>query len=268
MRQLITVVVPTKNAERTLDACLRSVRAQTGCIVELIVVDNHSSDATPTIAAHHADRVIETGPERSAQRNAGLAAASAKWIAFIDADMVLTPTVCVEAITLLDEHPEVGAVIVPERSFGSGFFARCRALEKELYLGVADVEAARIFPVDVVRRIGGYREELVAGEDWDLADRVEAAGRATARTEAIIWHDDGHVDLRATFHKKRYYGRTFARYLATRTPHRQRRLARPAVLLQPRRLLRSPLLAAGLCALKAVEVTALAVGCVSGRRDG
>jgi len=54
---LVTVVVPTKNAERTLGACLASVRQQTGHAVELIVVDNHSTDASVEIARRYADAV-------------------------------------------------------------------------------------------------------------------------------------------------------------------------------------------------------------------
>lgn len=50
----VTVVVPTRNNERTIDACLRSVTAQS-VPVTLVVVDNHSTDATATIAAEHAD---------------------------------------------------------------------------------------------------------------------------------------------------------------------------------------------------------------------
>ncbi|WP_255696395.1 glycosyltransferase [Allobranchiibius sp. GilTou73] len=44
---LVSVVVPTRDNERTIDSCLASVRAQTHVDVELIVVDNHSTDATP-----------------------------------------------------------------------------------------------------------------------------------------------------------------------------------------------------------------------------
>ena len=52
----VTVVVPTREAARTLDRCLASVRAQTHPRVELVVVDNHSTDDTVSIAHRHADR--------------------------------------------------------------------------------------------------------------------------------------------------------------------------------------------------------------------
>src|ERR687894_2265889 len=73
---LVSVVVPTRNAGRTIEVCLRSIRAQTWPALELIVVDNGSSDATWAVARRHADLALRGGPERSAQRNLGIAHAA------------------------------------------------------------------------------------------------------------------------------------------------------------------------------------------------
>lgn len=269
----LTVVVPTRNAGRTIEACLESIGNQRGSTIELIVVDNHSTDQTRVIAKRFADRVILAGPERSTQRNVGLHVARAPLVAFFDADMVLTPDVCAEASAMF-ATTEAAGVIVPETSFGEGFFARCRALEKRLYLGNADVEAARVFATDDVRSIGGYREDLVAGEDWDLSDRIEAGApnRRLHRTEAPILHDDGRISLRETFRKKQYYGVTFVRYVRTRTDDRPRRLARPELRSAGDLLRIDPLATGGLVVLKAVEAAGLAVGAAKGlsadkRRD-
>src|SRR5689334_15752829 len=81
-RPLVTFVVPTKNAARTLAACLASVRAQEYDRVELVVVDNHSTDDTADIAHRYADRVDTLGPERSAQRNHGWRVANGEHVAF------------------------------------------------------------------------------------------------------------------------------------------------------------------------------------------
>jgi glycosyltransferase involved in cell wall biosynthesis len=255
-----TVVVPTRNSARFLDSCLASIRAQ-AVPIELIVVDNHSTDETVAIARRSADQVVVLGPERSRQRNAGLEMATTDIVAFIDSDMVLEPGIIDEAVHLLN-HSRLSAVIIPEEAFGEGFFARCRNLEKRLYQGNPDVEAARVFRTSDVRRLGGYREDLRAGEDWDLADRV-ARRDNTGRTASVIWHDEGRVELRSAFAKKRYYGRSFATYLATRSDNR-RRLIRPSVLCHSG--LRSvPALTAGLAILKLVEVCGMALGVVEAR---
>jgi len=88
----VTVVVPTRNAARTLAACLESLRAQT-TPCRTVVVDNGSTDGTTAIAEEWADVVLHAGPERSAQRNYGARAYPAPVVGFIDADMVLAPTV-------------------------------------------------------------------------------------------------------------------------------------------------------------------------------
>ena len=72
----VSFVVPTRNTERTLAACLASVRAQDHPDVELVVVDNASTDGTAAIAREHADIFEAAGPERSAQRNRGATLAS------------------------------------------------------------------------------------------------------------------------------------------------------------------------------------------------
>ena len=124
----VSLIVPTRNSARTLAACLESCRNQTHPDVEVIVVDNSSTDGTIEIAQALADRTFDQKPERSAQRNRGAAESTGEIVVFIDSDMVLEPTVVADAVAVFERRPEVGAVIIPERSFGEGFFASCRVL--------------------------------------------------------------------------------------------------------------------------------------------
>ena len=62
----VSVIVATLNSERTLGDCLRSIKAQTYPDIELLVVDNFSSDRTLEVAMQYADKVEQVGPERSA----------------------------------------------------------------------------------------------------------------------------------------------------------------------------------------------------------
>src|SRR5438045_6135257 len=129
---LVSVIVPTSNSQRTLSACLASVRNQSHPTVELIVVDNRSSDRTVDLARKFADRVIEWGPERSAQRNKGARLARGEYFLFIDSDMILSSDVISEctAMSLTQLAP---GVVIPEISVGDGFWAHCRQLERSLY---------------------------------------------------------------------------------------------------------------------------------------
>jgi glycosyltransferase involved in cell wall biosynthesis len=259
----VTVVVPTRRAARTLAACLRSLQQQTHVPVEIVVVDNHSDDATFAIARSFADRVETLGPERSAQRNAGARWGSGDVVVFIDADMVLEPGVLAQAAAALADE-SVAAVVIPERSFGVGIWARAKAFEKLLVDGDPAVEGARAVRRCDFEAVGGYDERLDAFEDWDFSDRVVAArGGHLARTRACIWHDEGRLRLRGTYAKKRYYGAMFLRWREHAPPHRLRRRAGKATL---RRLLGSPGSALMLCIVKSVEMAGFAVGARAARR--
>jgi len=126
---IVAVIVTTRNSGQTLEACLVSIRQQTYPGIELVVVDNHSSDATMEIAHRYADTVHTIGPERSAQRNHGATLTSGTNLLFIDADMVLDREVVAEGVTLL-HATGLPAAVIPEETVGEGFWTACRALER------------------------------------------------------------------------------------------------------------------------------------------
>ncbi|WP_312015220.1 glycosyltransferase family 2 protein [Bradyrhizobium lablabi] len=92
------MVIPAFNAEATIDETLRSVRSQSHERLEIIVVDDGSTDDTVAVAALHADRdpritiIRQDNAGVAAARNAGWRAASAEFIAFIDADDLWAPS--------------------------------------------------------------------------------------------------------------------------------------------------------------------------------
>lgn len=94
---LVSVIVPVFNAERHLEACLDSLFAQTLSSIEVIAVDDGSTDGSPVILASAAAggrlRVLSLDGNHgvSAARNAGLDAARAGYVAFVDADDTVAP---------------------------------------------------------------------------------------------------------------------------------------------------------------------------------
>ena len=68
---LVSVIVTTKNEEKNIANCLKSIKNQTYKNIEIIVVDNNSDDRTKEIAGKYTDKVFNHGPERSALRNLG-----------------------------------------------------------------------------------------------------------------------------------------------------------------------------------------------------
>jgi glycosyltransferase involved in cell wall biosynthesis len=209
---LVSVIVPTKNSAATLAACLQSIKEQTYCGIELIVVDNHSTDATQEIARQFTENVLVTGPERSAQRNYGAAMATGQYLLMIDSDMELNPEVVKACSDEVLGDPAVQGVIIPEESFGVGFWSQCKRLERSFYIGVPWIEASRFFSKAAYVSAGGYNEALVSGEDWDLSKRIGEIG-TIARIEETIRHNEGHVSFWGTLKKKYYYAHHARAYL-------------------------------------------------------
>lgn len=264
-RPLVSIIVPTKNSASTMGECLASIAAQLYESLEVLVVDNDSSDATREIAKEYDCLVLSIGPERSAQRNHGARISTGSHLLFVDSDMVLAPTVVEECATAA--RSGATAVIIPEVSFGDGFWSRCKALERSCYVGDASIEAARFFDRDLFEGIGGYDEDLTGPEDWDLHERAIRARAQVARTTAVIRHDEGRLKLRELARKKFYYGKTLGRYIAKHheTAGIQLRIVRPAFIRHRRRLAGDPLPAVGMFVMKLCEGAAGAAGLLAGR---
>jgi glycosyltransferase involved in cell wall biosynthesis len=250
---LVSLIVTTKNSERTLAACLDSARRQDHSPIEIIVVDNRSTDATPQIAHRLADLVIDAGPERSAQRNAGVRAARGEYVMILDADMVLEPDVVSAAV----DAAQTGAmaVAIPEASFGEGFWSACKVFERSFYGDDALVSAARFFPRDRVLALGGYDESLTGPEDWDLSMRAAGAD-GVAFAAARILHDEGRQTLRDLYLKKYYYGRSMPAFVRKHGVEALKRInpLRASLLRGAGRMLAHPVLAGGMAIMKSTEL--------------
>lgn len=253
----ISFVVTTRNSSRTLQQCLESLVGQVGVNGEILVIDNHSSDTTLEIAKRYAARVENYGPERSAQRNLGMHLSRAPVVVFVDSDMVLEPSVGIESVSKLKQGFD--CLVIPETSFGQGYLARARALDRSLQAGNLAVEAARAYTRSAITELGGFDETLTGPEDWELHDRAQSRGLRVGVTEARIHHDEGSIKSRELFAKKRYYSTDLARYLE-KSPHRRsgliRRYADRSVALG---LISHPQLIPGIAYLKAIEALAFSL---------
>lgn len=213
----LSVVVPTKNEAANIAACIRAfddVRDR----VEVIVVDNASTDGTPAIAAQLGARVFEKGPERSAQRNLGWRSARADWAVILDADMILPPETVAEILAVAARAPQEAdapvAYWIPEVRTGVGLRVKARNFERSFYDGTC-IDALRLFRTSVLAATGGYDESLIAGpEDWELDIRVLATGARCAVLNGHLIHNEKRLTLRRMLAKKAYYTKSMAAYQA------------------------------------------------------
>ena len=113
----VSIVVPVYKAEKTLDACVESILAQTFSDFELLLIDDASPDRCPQMCDAWAEKdpriralhPAKTGPGPSGARNAGLDAAAAPWITMVDSDDTVAPDLLE---TLLAGAERTGAELV------------------------------------------------------------------------------------------------------------------------------------------------------------
>jgi glycosyltransferase involved in cell wall biosynthesis len=230
------------------------VRSQTYPRVQLVVVDNFSTDGTAEYYRQHADLFLQKGPERSAQRNLALGQASGEIVVVLDADQYLAPGVVAECVALLSGGAHL--VFIPEETSAQGFWGACKKFERDFYMaGDMSAEAARAFWRSEVLDIGGYDEGQTGSEDWDLSDRMIARFGSSARTRAALLHDEGRIALGSLLRKKRYYSeRGISQYLRVAPAYRRVPYPlRPSVRKHWWRFAQHPLLGAGSLVMKALE---------------
>lgn len=262
-KPLVSVLAHTKNSQRTIRDHLQSIKNQSYPRIEIIVVDNHSTDKTKEIAREFTKKVYNFGPERSAQRNYAAKKAKGDYFLVPDSDMILTKDVIKQCVELITRLPEIKEVVIPEKSIGRDFWTKVKALERKCYYGEKNIEAARFIERKTFLEMGGYDEKMTGPEDWDLPQRI-AAHYPVGRIKAHILHDEGKMSFFDYCQRKYYYGQGARRYLKS-----QKKtifdssfiyFLRPAFYKNWRKLTQQPILTLGLVTLLTGEQVAGLLG--------
>lgn len=263
---LVSVIIPTRNSERTIETVLESARNQTYSHYEIIVVDNHSCDRTLFIVEKYKATLYSHGPERSAQRNYGAAKAKGEYLIFLDSDIELSSRVIEECIQQVRRGFEI--ITFPEAIIGEGFWAKCRALEAACYLGDDTIEAPRFYSRKIFFALGGFDEALSGTEDWDLRESALRAGYAIGRIAALTMHHEGRIDLVDRIKKKIYYAKTMRLYMKKNSlvAIRQVPVFRSCYWRKGRLLIKDPIHALGFMMLKAMETLSVILSIFLGYR--
>ena len=266
-RPLVSVVVPTRNAARTIQTCLESVRAQTHPVAELIVVDNWSDDGTWELVLPLADLALRAGPERSEQRNLGIAKARGEWVLWLDADMELAADSVERALEAALGAGAIGAFL-PEMTAGNGFWTSCRTLERRCYHGEPRIESPRLLRTGWLRETGGF-SGAPGTEDADVRNRLLAAGARLAWADTLVVHQEGRLTLGGVARKRCYYGKSLPTYRRRHPGAVSGQIgATVAAFWRHRRLLAAdPGHAAGLLLLRVCEAAAYLAGALRARAE-
>jgi glycosyltransferase involved in cell wall biosynthesis len=213
---LVSVVIPTYNYARFIEATIESVIGQTCSDLEIIVVDDASSDDTAGVVAAIADdRIrylrhdVNKGP--SAARNTGLAEASGTFVTCIDSDDTMKPRNLEVKAKVLQDTPDVDVVfgnveVVDADGTSLGIGNRRRADEllpqpvllRRLLSGNPFHASATVVRRRAYDVAGTYREDLRHAEDWDLWLRMACLFSARYVAEPLVRHRLHPASLRNT----------------------------------------------------------------------
>lgn len=212
-KPLVSIIVPTKNSAETLEACLKSISNQTYPNIETIVIDNYSVDQTARIAKQYGASVYLKGPERCTQVNFGVQKAKGKYAYRVDSDFVLDPRVVEEAVEVC-EMQGYDAVAVHNTSDATvSFWARVRKMERDTYRDDGVHIGSRFWKKVAFDSIGGFDVDLVAGDDYDLQNRLIKKGYRIGRIRAQETHIGEPKTLSEIFRKHYYYGQNIGQFI-------------------------------------------------------
>lgn len=196
---LVSVVIPCYNQGRYLSTAVDSVLAQTHKDVEVIIVDDGSTDDTERVAARYASDsrvryVRQTNRGPSAARNAGVAACGGEYVNFLDADDILYPEKLQMQLDVLIQDSRLafvycdishidqnGSDIAGKRDLSISQSRRMLSgdIFDSLFVGGYFPPHAPLLRVDIFKKIGGFDESLRGCCDWDLWLRIAADGNYT-----------------------------------------------------------------------------------------
>ncbi len=208
------------NGERFLRTAIDSVLAQTFRDWELIVIDDASTDSTPDILAEYRDPRIqvlrnESNRKQAVCSNRGIAAASGRYIARLDADDVSLPNRLAEQVAYLETHPDATLIasathIVDEQGrrvgFQPGGLNDC-----ELKFTFASrnpvIHSTVIFRTEAARQLQGYDEDprYWFTEDYEFLSRLALHGTAHVLPQPLVEYRVHSASVSALSHKEQEF---------------------------------------------------------------
>lgn len=202
---LVSVVVPTRNEANNIANCLDSVKNQSypPKKIEIILVDNFSTDKTISIGGKYSTHIFSKGPERSSQRNFGALHSKGKYIFFLDADMRLQKNMLQECVLKMESTQALVGLYTPEIIIGPSLWVKARQFERSFY-NETPIDAVRFIDRKALFQVNGFDEKLQAFEDWDLNKKLSQIGKFST-IESAVYHDERNFSIVNYLKKKWRY---------------------------------------------------------------
>ncbi|BCB75387.1 hypothetical protein GCM10022251_78000 [Phytohabitans flavus] len=214
---LVSVVVPNYNYADSLGLCLRAIQAQTYPNIEVVVVDDASTDDSVAVARAHGVRVVALTDNGGCGRgrNVGAAHTTGEILFYVDSDLALAPDAVERAVATLSDESGLGAVCGlqdPEPLLHDTPVARYRGLQYHYWSVSGEGDVTVLFPAilaiprAVYEEIGPFNEGLAQTEEVDYAYRLSRRYRIRLTSAVRGRHDPDHALrplLRKLFHRAR-----------------------------------------------------------------
>jgi len=203
----VSVIIPTYNRTHYVCEAIDSVLSQTFKDLEVIVVDDGSTDDARQVLENYSSRIYYIYQEnrgRSEARNKGIKAAKGEYIAFLDDDDIWLPYKLERQVQFLDAHPDIGLVntfteVVDEHGhiLGQETKQHLQLYKKAIHIGYTYEGMSKLcvmFISSVVLRkecvdtIGVFDSHAEALEDWDLYLRLALKYRIGIIPEPLIMY--------------------------------------------------------------------------------
>ena len=201
----ISVIIPTYNRRNTLPRAVESVLNQTYKPIEIIVVDDGSTDGTKEMFSEMYPLVryiYQANSGVSSARNKGINSASGDWIALLDSDDEWLPDKLDRQVKLLQDNAEIRFCHTNEiwirnnvrinqkkkhQKYGGNIFNKC--------LDICRISpSSSLFHTSVIKDVGLFDESLDVCEDYDLWLRITAKYPVLFLDQPLIKKFGGHSD--------------------------------------------------------------------------
>lgn len=200
---MISFIIPTYNEEKRIVTILHCLSQYRGSR-EIIISDDNSTDATVRVSGPHADTIVMNpgkGHGIAATRNRGARIAKGDYFVFVDADMYIEKADAFfkKAENIFSKNPRIVGLtaFIQTRSdletrgdrIMMGFFNRLfLVLNNILHFGASSGEF-QMMRAAAFKKINGFNERIVAGEDHDLFRRLARIGRTHSEKTLTVFND-------------------------------------------------------------------------------
>ena len=206
---LISITIPTYNSEATINFCLSSIfdqyDAQINGNIEVIVVDNCSSDRTEEICKGYNCRFLRAPSSKAQAREIGFLKSTGKYVLILDSDMCMERGILKELVGYAKDC-NYDAIIINEEFLGNSFIHVARTIEKKCYINASEIQSPRFYKRQVIQKVNWKRID----DGWDEMEIFLEAQRSYPdlrihTSNKKIWLIGNPLDIKKKLHHGKYF---------------------------------------------------------------